>query len=150
MRCPLGAPRQATAARAPEAGAARTLARGRRRAARLLRGPAALAGQTLGGIDVTKPYKFIGFGGIEVTKPYKFIGFWGIEVTKPYKFIGFGGIEVPTRPPKEEDRIINPAPGFRPMSGPLGLTSDLTLWFLIHGGHARVFDTWLLFNTLVF
>jgi hypothetical protein len=27
---------------------------------------------------------------MEVTKPYKFIGFGGMEVTKPYEFIGFG------------------------------------------------------------
>ncbi len=27
---------------------------------------------------------------MEVTKPYKFIGFVAMEVTKPYKFIGFG------------------------------------------------------------
>ncbi len=26
-------------------------------------------------MDVTKPYKFIGFGAMEVTKSYKFIGF---------------------------------------------------------------------------
>ena len=26
-------------------------------------------------MDVTKPYKFIGFGLMDVTKPYKFIGF---------------------------------------------------------------------------
>ncbi len=26
-------------------------------------------------MEVTKPYKFIGFGPMEVTKPYKFIGF---------------------------------------------------------------------------
>ncbi len=26
-------------------------------------------------MDVTKPYKFIGFGAMYVTKPYKFIGF---------------------------------------------------------------------------
>ena len=45
-------------------------------------------------IDVTKPYKFIGFGAIDVTKPYKFIGFGAIDVTKPYRFIGFGAIDV--------------------------------------------------------
>jgi hypothetical protein len=35
---------------------------------------------------------------MEVTKPYKFIGFGAMEVTKPYKFIGIfvGG---PIRPP---------------------------------------------------
>ncbi len=27
---------------------------------------------------------------MEVTNPYKFIGFGAMEVTKPYKFIGFG------------------------------------------------------------
>jgi hypothetical protein len=26
-------------------------------------------------MDITKPYKSIGFGDIDVTKPYKFIGF---------------------------------------------------------------------------
>ncbi len=26
-------------------------------------------------MDVTKPYKFIGFGAMDVTKPHKFIGF---------------------------------------------------------------------------
>ncbi len=30
---------------------------------------------------------------MEVTKPYKFIGFGAMEVTKPYKFIGFGAME---------------------------------------------------------
>ena len=43
-------------------------------------------------MEVTKPYKFIGFGATEVTKPYKFIGFGAMEVTKPYEFIGFGAI----------------------------------------------------------
>jgi hypothetical protein len=41
-------------------------------------------------LDVTKPYKFIGFGALDVTKPYQFIGFGALDVTKPYKFIGFG------------------------------------------------------------
>ena len=40
-------------------------------------------------MDVTKPYKFIGFGAMEGTKPYKFKGFGAIEVTKPNKCIGF-------------------------------------------------------------
>ena len=31
---------------------------------------------------------------LEVTKPYKFIGFGALDATKPYKFIGFG----PARP----------------------------------------------------
>jgi hypothetical protein len=26
-------------------------------------------------MDVSKPYKFIGFGAMDVSKPYKFIGF---------------------------------------------------------------------------
>jgi hypothetical protein len=26
-------------------------------------------------MEVTKPYKFIGFGAMDVTKPYNFIGF---------------------------------------------------------------------------
>ena len=38
------------------------------------------------GMDVTKPYKFIGFGAMDVTRPYKFIGFGAMDVTKPYKF----------------------------------------------------------------
>ena len=50
-------------------------------------------------MEVTKPYKFIGFGAMEVTKPYKFIGFGAMEVTKPYEFIGFGAMEV-TKPYK--------------------------------------------------
>ena len=41
-------------------------------------------------MEVTKPYKFIGFVAMEVTKPYKFIGFGAMAVTKPYQFIGFG------------------------------------------------------------
>ncbi len=28
-------------------------------------------------MDITKPYKFIGFGAMDVTKPHKFIRFWG-------------------------------------------------------------------------
>ena len=39
-------------------------------------------------MEVTKPYKSIGFGAMDVTKPYKFIGFGAMDVTKPYKFIG--------------------------------------------------------------
>ena len=45
-------------------------------------------------MDVTKPYKFIGFGAMDVTKPYKFIGFGAMDVTKPYKFIGFGNFKL--------------------------------------------------------
>ncbi len=37
-------------------------------------------------MDVTKPYKFIGFGAMDVIKPYKFVGFGAMDVTKPYKF----------------------------------------------------------------
>ncbi len=43
-------------------------------------------------MDVTKPYKFIGFGAMDLTKHYRFIGFGAMDVTKPYKFIGFGAI----------------------------------------------------------
>ncbi len=42
------------------------------------RGPREAPGGPLpgsGAMDVTKPYKFIGFGAMDVTKPYKFIGF---------------------------------------------------------------------------
>ena len=31
-------------------------------------------------MDVTKPYKFIGFGSMDVTKPYTFIGFGAMDV----------------------------------------------------------------------
>ncbi len=40
-------------------------------------------------MDVTKPYKFIGFGAMDVTKPYEFIGcapaLWapGTQIKKP-------------------------------------------------------------------
>ena len=37
-------------------------------------------------MDVTKPYKFIGFGAMDVTKSYKCIGFGAMDVTKPYEF----------------------------------------------------------------
>ena len=30
-------------------------------------------------MDVTKPYKFMGFGAMDVTKPYKFIGFGAMD-----------------------------------------------------------------------
>ncbi len=33
-------------------------------------------------MDVTKPYKFIGFGAMDVTKSYRFIGFGAMDVTK--------------------------------------------------------------------
>ena len=32
-------------------------------------------------VDVTKPYKFIGFGAKYVTKPYEFIWFGAMDVT---------------------------------------------------------------------
>ncbi len=32
-------------------------------------------------MDVTKPYRFIGFGAMAVTKPYKFTGFGAMDVT---------------------------------------------------------------------
>ncbi len=47
-----------------------------------------------GAMDVTRPYRFIGFGAMDVTKPYKFIGFGAMDVTKPYKFIWFGAMNV--------------------------------------------------------
>ena len=50
-------------------------------------------------MEVTKPYKFIGFGAMDVTKPYKFIGFGATTITKPYKFKGFGAMYV-TKPYK--------------------------------------------------
>ncbi len=45
-------------------------------------------------MDVTKPYKFIGFGAMDVTKSYEFIWFGAMDVTKPYEFIGFGAMDV--------------------------------------------------------
>ena len=45
-------------------------------------------------MDVTKPYKFIGFGAMGVTKPCKFTGFGVMDVTKPYEFIRFGAMDV--------------------------------------------------------
>ena len=33
-------------------------------------------------MDVTKPYKFIGFGAMGATKPYKFIAFGARDATK--------------------------------------------------------------------
>jgi hypothetical protein len=30
-------------------------------------------------MDVTKPYRFIGFGVMDVTKPYKFIGLGAMD-----------------------------------------------------------------------
>ncbi len=50
-------------------------------------------------MDVTKPYKVIGFGAMDVTKPYNFIGFGAMDVTKPYKFIGFS--------PRSADTALN-------------------------------------------
>jgi hypothetical protein len=47
-----------------------------------------VAGPLKRAIDITKPYKFIGFGAIDITKPYKFIRFGAIDITKPYKIIG--------------------------------------------------------------
>jgi hypothetical protein len=46
-------------------------------------------------MDITRPYKFIGFGAMDVTKPYKFIRFGAMDVTRPYKFIGFGAMGIP-------------------------------------------------------
>ncbi len=41
-------------------------------------------------MDVTKPYKFIGFGAMDVTKPYEFIGFgplYGSLVVANYRML---------------------------------------------------------------
>ncbi len=40
-------------------------------------------------MDVTKPYKYIGFGDIHGPKTYKSTGFGDIHGPKPYEFIGF-------------------------------------------------------------
>jgi hypothetical protein len=45
-------------------------------------------------VDVTKPYKLIGFGAMYVTNPYQFIGFGAMDDSRPYKFIRFGAIDV--------------------------------------------------------
>ncbi len=49
-------------------------------------------------MEVTKPYKCIGFGAMEVTELYTFIRFAAM-VTKPYEFTRFGTMEV-TKPYK--------------------------------------------------
>ncbi len=38
-------------------------------------------GSFVGSMDVTKPYKFIGFGAMDVTKPYEFIWLGAMDVT---------------------------------------------------------------------
>ena len=57
-------------------------------------------------MDVTKPYKFIGFGAMDITKPYEFIGFGAMDVTKPSEFIGFGAMDV-TKPENNFESIQN-------------------------------------------
>ncbi len=39
-------------------------------------------------MNVTKPYKYIGFGAMDVTTPYKFIGLGAMDVTRPYRLPG--------------------------------------------------------------
>ena len=48
---------------------------------------------TLGGVQGSKPYKFIGFGDLHGPKPYEFIGFGDLHGPKPYEFIGFGSVD---------------------------------------------------------
>ncbi len=36
-------------------------------------------------MDVTKPYKFIGFGAMDVTKPYECIGFGAMVRNQKHK-----------------------------------------------------------------
>ena len=55
--------------------------------------------ESRGAIDITKPYKFIGFGPIDITKPCKFIGSGAIYIIKPYNCLGFGAIGI-TKPHK--------------------------------------------------
>jgi hypothetical protein len=43
-------------------------------------------------MDVTKPYKFMGFADTQGPKPYEFIGFGDTHGPKPYKFIGWAEI----------------------------------------------------------
>ena len=56
-------------------------------------------------MDVTKPYKCIGFGAMDVTKPYEFIRFGAMDVTKPHQIIGFGASYGPNGP----SRFTNPS-----------------------------------------
>ncbi len=54
--------------------------------------------------------------GMDVTKPYEFIGFGAMDVTKPYEFIGFGATVMTAREaPKPQRRASKAlAPGLRP------------------------------------
>ena len=45
-------------------------------------------------MEVTKPYKFIGFGAMEVTKPYRFIGFGAQDATCQFLVVEAGDGEI--------------------------------------------------------
>ncbi len=64
-------------------------------------------------MDVTKPYKFIGFGAMDVTKPYKSIGFGAINLAKlPTSIDGFPGGERPLVHQNQVLRtLLNGSPG---------------------------------------
>ncbi len=65
------------------------------------------------------------WGPVEVTKPYKFIGFGAMDVTKPYKFIGFGAIR--------DAKMENPTAGRSSSSGPLALDGTRVCWHPLRG-----------------
>jgi hypothetical protein len=77
-------------------------------------------------MDVTKPYKFIGFGAMDVTKPYKFVWFGAMDVTKPYQFVWFEHRRCSkTREPAEWTCIlIRFRGGVHCCSGPVGPTNE--------------------------
>ncbi len=61
-------------------------------------------------MDVTKPYKFIGFGAIDVTKPYKFIGFGAIDALgqRPFNFErSGGGVGNPAQAPSANETTVS-------------------------------------------
>ncbi len=69
-------------------------------------------------MDVTKPYKSIGFGAMDATKPYKFIVFGAIDATKPYKFTRSGARDLAFQFPRAGFEAEPGSPKFRGMPGP--------------------------------
>ena len=80
---------------------------------------------------------------MDVTKPYKFIGFGAMDVTKPYRFIGFGALEASSKGPEplsEEPFAFGealggmgrasaskPAPEARPRNGSISEQSNYSI-----------------------
>jgi hypothetical protein len=99
-------------------------------------------------MDVTKPYKFIGFGVMDVTKPYKFRGFGVMEVSRSSRAIS-GATEIierstlvsRTRPRRRWCSDV-PYPGFRLLRVP-GVPRSLAHFGSVQrgsgggGGHYR-------------